>query len=109
MEWITYVVAVLFFLLGGLCVVSIIISLPGGWIMLALALIIEWCDRFYLPPDRTQTFDWRLLGVCAVLLAVGEAIEFAAGAAGAKRGGASRRGMVGALTVSYTHLTLPTS
>src|SRR5678815_1458835 len=97
MEWITYIVAVLFFLLGGLCVVSIIISLPGGWIMLALALIIEWCDRFYLPPDRTQTFDWRLLGVCAVLLAVGEAIEFAAGAAGAKRGGASRRGMVGAL------------
>ena len=97
MEWITYVVATLFCVLGAVCLVSIIFSIPGGWIMLGLACVIEFVDRFYLPAERQQTFEWWVLGVCLGLLALGELIEFAAGAAGAKRGGAGRRGMVGAL------------
>jgi uncharacterized protein YqgC (DUF456 family) len=99
MEWIAYVVATLFCILGGLCVVSIIFSLPGAWIMLGLAAIVEFVDRLYLrdSPEGSQTFPWWLLGVCVGLVALSELIEFAAGAAGAKQGGASRRGMVGAL------------
>ena len=92
-----YVVAGLFTLLGAASVATIILSLPGGWIMLGLAAIIEWADRFYLPDGAQQTFDWRLLGASAVLLAVGEVLELAAGAEGAKRGGARKRGMIGAL------------
>jgi hypothetical protein len=97
MEWMLYLVASLFLLLGGLCVASIILSLPGAWIMLGLAALIEWVDQFYLPIERQQTFDWRLLGACAALLTVGELLELIAGAEGAKRGGAGRRGMIGAL------------
>ena len=96
MEWIAYVVATLVCILGALCGVSIIFSLPGAWIMLGLAAIVEFLDRFYLP-EGSQTFPWWLLGVCVGLVALSELIEFAAGAAGAKQGGASRRGMVGAL------------
>jgi uncharacterized protein len=97
MEWIAYIVAAIFFVLSALCVVSVLIGLPGGWIMLAIALIIEFCDRWYLSPEHQPTFGTRLLIVCAALLLIGEIIETAAGAAGAKRGGASRRGMIGAI------------
>jgi uncharacterized protein YqgC (DUF456 family) len=97
MEWMMCVVATLFCLLGAVCLVSIIFSIPGGWIMLALACIIELCDQFYLAEGRQVTFGWIALGVSAALLGLSELIEFAAGAAGAKRGGAGKRGMVGAL------------
>ena len=97
MEWLVYLVAALFFVLGGLCVVSIILSVPGAWILLALALIIEVCDGLYLPPESAQTFPWWLLATCAGLVLLSELIELAAGMAGAKAGGSSKRGMWGAL------------
>lgn len=97
MEWMLYVVAVIFCVLGAACVLSIIIGLPGGWIMLGLAMIIQFADRLYLPAHAPPTFGWWMLGACVGLLALGELIELAAGAAGARRGGGGRRGMVGAL------------
>lgn len=97
MEWIAYVVATVFCILGAVCVGSIVFSLPGTWMILGLAAIIEVVDGLYLPDGRSQTFDWWVLGACVVLAAVGELIEFAAGAAGVKVGGGSKRGMVGAL------------
>lgn len=100
MDWISYLVATLFAIVGFACVCSIILSLPGAWIILALAFVIEFIDQWWRTPDadgRTQTFEWWVLGVCATLAFAGEVIEFAAGAAGAKGGGAGRRGMIGAL------------
>jgi uncharacterized protein YqgC (DUF456 family) len=97
MEWITYVVATLFCLLGAVCVLSIVLSLPGTWIMIGLALVIELCDSLYLPPDHNQTFGWWVILTCVGLALFGEVIELAASAAGAKGGGGSKRGMWGAL------------
>jgi uncharacterized protein YqgC (DUF456 family) len=97
MEWVTYLVAALFFVLSGLCVVSMILSIPGAWIMLGLAFIIELCDGLYLPSEDAQTFPWWVLITCAGLVAASELIELAAGMAGAKAGGSSKRGMWGAL------------
>ena len=92
-----YIVATLFVLIGAALVASIILSVPGGWIMLGLALVIEALDGLYLAEGRERTFDWWVLGVSAGLLALGELLEFAAGAAGAKHGGAGKRGVIGAL------------
>ncbi len=97
MEWLLYLVAFLLSLTGLVLVALCIVGVPGGWIMLGLAFLIEYLDQFYLTPEHTQTFDWWVLGICAALLAVGELIEFLAGAAGVKTGGGSRRGMVGAI------------
>ncbi len=100
MTWIAYIVALLFTLLGAACVASIILSLPGAWIMLALAFGIELTDQWWRTPDAagvTQTFDWWLLWTCLGLALAGELIELAAGAAGAKTGGGNKRGMIGAL------------
>jgi len=97
MEWMLYIVAVLFLLLGAVCVVLVALQLPGGWIMLALAVLIEFCDGAYLPEERDQTFAWWVLGAVVGCLLLGELLEFIAGVLGAKRGGASRAGMVGSL------------
>ncbi len=97
MEWLLYVVGVLFVLAGAVCVALVVVQLPGAWIMLGLAGVIEYCDRFYLPPGNQQTFGWWVLGACLVLLVIGELIEFLAAALGAQKGGGSRRGMMGAL------------
>lgn len=100
MTWLAYIIATAFTLLGAACVCSIILSLPGAWIMLGFAFVIEFIDQWWLNPSidgRTQTWEWWLLLTCLGLAIAGEVIEFAAGAAGAKRGGGGRRGMIGAL------------
>lgn len=97
MEWLQYVFAGLFVVLGGVCVVLVVVQLPGTWLLLGLAAAIEYIDRLYLPENDQQTFDWWVLGGCLALAVIGEIIEFVAGAAGARKGGSSTRGMVGAL------------
>ncbi len=97
MEWLQYVFAGLFVILGGVCVVLVVVQLPGTWLLLGVAAVIEYIDRLYLPQDDGQTFGWWVLGGCLGLAVIGEIIEFVAGAAGAKKGGSSTRGMVGAL------------
>ena len=98
LEWLQYLVAALFLLLGAACVVLVVVQLPGGWILLGLAAVIEYCDRWYLPADGDQqTFGWWVLGGGLVMLIIGEIIEFIAAALGAAKGGSSKRGMWGAL------------
>jgi uncharacterized protein YqgC (DUF456 family) len=96
-EWLLYVVAAVFFLVGIACLFLVVIQLPGGWILWGLALLIEWLDTYYLPEGDQQTFGWWALGTSLALLIIGEIIEFIAGVLGAKKAGSSRRGMWGAL------------
>jgi len=95
-SWIAIALAVLFALLGLLCLLLVVIGLPGTWVLLALAAALELVDAYLLPGDTAVTFGWRLIGVCVVLAAIGEVIEALAGAAGTRFGGGTRRGMVGA-------------
>ncbi len=97
MEWIAIVVAVVFVVLGVICAFSVLLGLPGSWVMLGLALIIEFFDRYYLPEGDRQTFSWWALGACFALAALAEVLEFFAGALGAKRAGSSKKGVLGAV------------
>jgi len=100
MEWLAYVVAFFFALLGLLCLVLVVIGLPGTWILIGLAFGVELLDQHYLGASSgvvPTTFGWRLLGACVVLAVVGEILEGMAGAAGTRAGGGSTRGMVGAI------------
>lgn len=96
MEWLHYLVATGFVLAGAGCVFLTILSLPGAWVLIALAVIIELADGFWMPAETATFSVWTIVAATVVAL-LGEALEFAAGAAGAKRGGASKRGMLGAL------------
>ena len=95
--WIGILVAVLFTLIGAVCVFSVVFGLPGTWLIIGLAFLIEVVDRWYLPENDGQTFNWWLLGVCILLALLGEAMEFFSGVLGSKKAGGSKRGMVGSL------------
>jgi uncharacterized protein YqgC (DUF456 family) len=105
-SWVALLVAVMLFLLGGACVLAVMVQLPGIWIFLALALVVELCDGLYLPPGERATFA-RSVWITGVSLALlGELLEFVAGAVGLKKGGGSRRGLVGALVGAVLGLFL---
>jgi uncharacterized protein YqgC (DUF456 family) len=97
MEWVFLPVGIVFVLLAAACLVLVVIGLPGSWIMLALAGVVELADAVYLPEGEAQTFSWWLLGACVTVVLLGDLFEFLAGAAGAKAGGGTKRGMWGAI------------
>ncbi len=97
MAWIPYLVAFLFLFFGGICVLLVALQLPGTWTLLGLALVIELGDSLYLTAGQAETFGWEVLILCLILALLGEVIEFIAGAVGVKKGGGTKRGVVGSL------------
>lgn len=94
MDWISIVILVGFFFFATVCILITFIGLPGTWLMLGAALVIEMCDTFW---GGTETWGWTALGICVGLVVFGEILELLAGALGVKVGGGSKRGMVGAV------------
>jgi uncharacterized protein len=89
--------------LVALCVVAwltSLVTLPGNWLVVALAAGFAWL----FPQEAGRGVSWTVVGATAGLAALGEVIEFVAGAAGAAKQGASRRAvllsLVGALAGS---------
>ena len=97
MNWIALLVAALLFVLGGACVLLVVVQLPGTWLFLGLALAVELGDGLYLPVEDRATFAREVWITGLGLAVLGEVLEFVAGAIGVKKGGGSRRGLVGAL------------
>ncbi len=97
MEWQAVALVSFFSVLGFFCVLSIPFGLPGTWMLLGFAVIVELGDTVVVPPPDETTFGWGLLAVCGGLGVVGEAIEAGAGAAGTRMGGGTKRGMWGAI------------
>ena len=65
------------------------ITLPGTWVMLLFAVAAKaW---------QPQMFSWWTVGIAAGLALFGELVEFAASAAGAAKGGSSKKGALGAV------------
>jgi uncharacterized protein YqgC (DUF456 family) len=103
---VSLIVASLFLLLGGLCVLAVVAQLPGTWVLLALAALIEWGDQLWRPASDPTTFDTRLLIACLVLALVGELLEFVAAAVGLRRGGGSRAGLWGSFLGGFLGIFL---
>jgi uncharacterized protein YqgC (DUF456 family) len=85
-----------------------LVTLPGNWLILGGAALFAWL----LPVDDGRGVSWTMVIILAVLAAIGEVIEFAAGAAGAAKQGASRRAialsMVGAILGSVAGVMVGT-
>lgn len=94
--WPLYSSASIFALLAALCGLSIILALPGIWLMILLAVIHEIVCAMWLG-STGDWFAWTAIGI-AILIAFGaEVVELFASAGGAMAGGASKWGMLGAL------------
>lgn len=73
------------------CWAANVFTLPGNWLIVGLAAAFA----YFLPPQEYgRGFGWATVAVLAALAVLGEVIEFAAGAAGAAKHGASRRAML---------------
>ncbi|MCX5690557.1 MAG: DUF456 family protein [Planctomycetota bacterium] len=89
----TYIIAATIVTLSSLIGIALtLVTLPGIWLALLSAVAIQ----AWLP----GTFSWWTLGICAALALSGELLEFAASAAGAAKGGASKKGALGAIAGS---------
>ncbi len=96
MESIVVLSAILLVVAALACWALNVIGLPGNWLVVAVAAIYA----YFMPDERRLDISlWTVLGLLA-LAAVGEAIEFFAGALGASKAGASKRGTALALVGS---------
>jgi len=88
--WVYYLWAVLLVVASVVSWLLSLVALPGNWIVVALAALFAWV----FPEDGGRGMTWTTVGVLVVLAVIGELVEFGAGAAGAAKQGASRRGVV---------------
>jgi uncharacterized protein len=88
MPWTDYLLAALFAMAALGCLAVVPLGLPGLWLMIAAAIAMRLAGWL--------SFGWPLVATCIAIGVAAEVVEAAAGATGAKMGGASRRGMVGA-------------
>jgi hypothetical protein len=106
--WLYYLLATAYVLACGVAWLTNLVTAPGNWIVVGLAAVFAWL----LPEEATsgRGADWATVAVLAGLAAAGEVIEFAAGAAGAAKQGASRRSVglsiVGAMVGSVAGLAI---
>lgn len=97
MNWLDLLLAVCFIVLGSGCTAIVLIGLPGTWVMIALAFGITLLQRVWAPADSEWLVAWWVFVVAIGIGILGEVLEFMAGALGARKGGASKQGMFGAL------------
>jgi uncharacterized protein len=85
--------------------VGILFNLPGTWLMVLVAALLEWWQ-----PGQFM-FSWTVLGVAAGLALLGEVLEFVLGAAGSRHDRGSKRAaalaIVGSLVGGIIGTTLP--
>src|SRR3989304_1882518 len=106
--WVYYPSAVLLVLVCVAAWLTTLLTLPGNWAVGVLAAGFAWL----FPAEAGRGITWTTVIIAAVLGGAGEAIEFAAGAAGAAKQGASRRAialsLVGAMFGSLGGLLVGT-
>jgi uncharacterized protein YqgC (DUF456 family) len=88
-NWLFFLAAILLVLLYGAGWVMTLLGLPGAWLMVVAAALYAWL----MPAESRLAIGWPTVFVLVALALLGELIESAASAMGARRAGGSRRGM----------------
>ena len=76
------------------CVLITLVGLPGTWLMVGGALVLTLCNPLW---SDKPIWGWIAIGIVFGLAVCGEILETAAAGLGAKAGGGTKRGMVGAI------------
>ena len=96
------VIAILFSLSSFLLVFAVLLTLPGTWMMVLMAMLLN-------VTMEDNMFSWWTIGIALAIAVIGELLELVAGGAGAKAMGASKRsilasvlgGVVGAILGTF--------
>lgn len=100
MTLLQYVGAAIFALVGLVSVVLTPVGVPGTWMLIGVAGTVDVTSMLFGRGDALP-FGVQSLAIAVAAAVVGEALEFVAGALGAKAGGASRAGMVGSMVGGF--------
>lgn len=92
-----YLWAALVTLLNLLWLIAAVLGLPGTWLIAGTSAAFTWWLATGSGAERPLFMSALVLVTLLVLAVAGEILEFWAAAAGARSGGASRRGAIGAL------------
>ena len=106
-----FIWASLLILANALAWISNALTAPGNWLIVVFTALFAW----FFPGDGERGIAWTTVGVLAAIAAIGEAVEFAAGAAVAGKRGGSRRGMalavagtlIGSIAGAFVTLPIP--
>lgn len=93
----TVIAGITLFVLNTLWVLLIPLGLPGTWLIALTTGLIAWWRWDPLAPAAHQFIGIPTLILLVLLAIIGEFIEFFAGVAGARAGGASRTGAFAAV------------
>jgi uncharacterized protein len=88
--------ALLLILVLLICWLLTLLGLPGNWLMVAATALYA----YLTPGSSSAALGWKTVLALVILAALGEIVEFVAGAMGVTRAGGSRRGAVLALAGS---------
>ena len=102
------------FLLALICIMgwfAQLVALPGNWLIVLAAALYAW----FAEPESQLAIDWYTVAALLAMAIAGEVLETAAGAAGVKRAGGSRRGallaiagsMVGSIVGLFVGVPIP--
>lgn len=92
----TISIGVTFSLLAAAAAAVTIVGLPGCWLIILLAAAVDAVELLWREGGEPTFGVWAFVAAIAIAV-VAEVVEFFAGAAGAKAGGATRRGTFGAV------------
>ena len=92
-----YLWAALLVLLNTLWLATVVVGLPGTWLMVVSTALVAWWQRGDAAAGDQGMFSIATLVVIIVLAALAEVVEFLTGVVGSKRAGGTRWGSVGAL------------
>src|SRR3954462_2011716 len=95
--WMYYLWALLLILACSLAWLTTLVALPGNWLIVGCAALFAWL----LSHNSVGGVTWTTVAVLAGLAVLGEIVEFAAGAAGAAKQGASKRGVALAMVGAF--------
>ncbi len=85
---------ILLAVVGLACLGAVALNLPGLWVYLACAVLLELIDGAW---GVETTVGWWAIGLALVLALVGEAVEAGSSLLGAKAAEGTRRGAIGSL------------
>lgn len=104
----TILYAILLCLANGMLLLTLVVGLPGTWLMAGLTALVAWLQWDPARSWTDQMISGPTLLVVFGLAILGELVEFFAGAAGAKRAGASGWGTLGAILGAFVGGVLAT-
>lgn len=93
----TYLWATLLVLLNTLWLVTVVLGLPGTWLIVVSTVLVAWWQWPDAATDQAGMFSIATLITIVALAALAELAEFLTGVVGSKQAGGTRRGSIGAL------------